>query len=62
MVSLLARREVPGADRLGRALIMDRRGDGVPGILADSWSLSGRTPDYTMIDDSDLRLVNRGAG
>lgn len=33
---------------------LDRREDGVPGILADTRSLSGRTPDCTMIDESEL--------
>ena len=36
---------------------MDRRGDGVPIILGESDDLSGRMPEYTMIDDSELRLV-----
>ena len=37
---------------------MDRWENGVPGTLADTRSLSGRTPDCTMIDESDLRPVN----
>ena len=57
IVSLLARCRMPGDESLGRTRIMDRRGDGVPVILADSTSLSGRMPEYTMIDDSELRLV-----
>lgn len=36
---------------------MDRRGDGVPVIIEASEQLSGRTPVYTLIDDSELRLV-----
>ena len=36
---------------------MDRRGDGVPIILDESRKLSGRLPEYTLIDDSELRLV-----
>jgi hypothetical protein len=36
---------------------MDRRGDGVPIILAESKKLSGRVPEYSVIDDSELRLV-----
>ena len=57
IVSLLARCRMPGDESLGRTRIMDRRGDGVPVILSDSRSLSGRVPEYTMIDDSELRLV-----
>lgn len=57
IVSLLARCPIPAEESLGRSRVMDRRGDGVPIILGDSNELSGRTPEYTMIDDSELRLV-----
>lgn len=58
IVSLLARCPV-GAEqgRLGRSQLMDRRGDGVPIILEEGNKLSGRPPEYTVIDDSELRLV-----
>ena len=36
---------------------MDRRGDGVPIILDESRELSARIPEYTPINDSELRLV-----
>ena len=36
---------------------MDRRGDGVPIILNESRELSSRLPEYSLIDDSELRLV-----
>ena len=36
---------------------MDHRGDGVPIIREECERLSGRLPEYTMIDDSELRLV-----
>ena len=55
VVSLLARCHAP-AD-LGRSRLMDRRGDGVPIIREECERLSGRLPEYTMIDDSELRLV-----
>ena len=55
IVSLLARCPAPGG--LGRTHLMDRRGDGVPIILDESRELSGRIPEYTLIDDSELRLV-----
>ena len=37
--------------------MMDRRGEGVPIILDESRKLSGRVPEYTLIDDRELRLV-----
>ena len=37
--------------------MMDRRGEGVPIILDESRELSGRVPEYTLIDDSELRLA-----
>ena len=55
IVSLLAR--CPAPTGLGRVHLMDRRGDGVPIILGESRNLSGRAPEYTVIDDSELRLV-----
>ena len=58
VVTLLARCPVPRERRdLGRSHIMDRRGDGVPIILNESYELSGRTPEYSLFDDSELRLV-----
>jgi ATP-dependent DNA helicase RecG len=57
IVSLLARCPVGGDEGLGRSFLMDRRGDGVPIILDESKRLSGRTPEYSVIDDSELRLV-----
>ena len=57
IVSLLARCRMPVDGSFGRSRIMDRRGDGVPIILGESDDLSGRMPEYTMIDDSELRLV-----
>ena len=55
IVSLLARCPAPAA--FGRVNLMDRRGDGVPIILRESQRLSGRRPEYTLIDESELRLV-----
>ena len=59
IVSLLAR--CPAPTGLGRAHMMDRRGDGVPIIRKESRELSGSLPEYTLIDDSELRLVIRAA-
>ena len=57
VVSLLARCPANDVGDIGRSHLMDRRGDGVPIILDDSLELSGREPEYTVIDDSELRLV-----
>ena len=56
VVSLLARCPV-AEDGLARRYMMERRGDGVPIILDESRDLAGRYPEYTMIDDSELRLI-----
>jgi predicted HTH transcriptional regulator len=40
-----------------RLYIMDRRGEGVPIILSESLELSGKTPEYTLIDDTELKLT-----
>ena len=55
IVSLLAQCHAPA--NLGRSRLMDRRGDGVPIIREECEKLSGRLPEYTMIDESELRLV-----
>ena len=57
IVSLLARCPANAAGETRRSHLMDRRGDGVPIILGESRELSGREPEYTVIDDSELRLV-----
>lgn len=59
IVSLLAR--CPAPTGVGRVHMMDRRGDGVPIIRQESRELSGRLPEYTLIDESELRLVIRAA-
>lgn len=55
IVSLLARCDAPSG--LGRTRLMDRRGDGVPIIRRECRKLSGRLPEYSLIDDSELRLL-----
>ena len=55
IVSLLAR--CPAPTGLGRTHLMDRRGDGVPIIREECQQLAGRLPEYSLIDDSELRLV-----
>ena len=56
--SLLA--ETPVAETIGdvgRGSYMEKRGDGVPIILRESERLSGKTPVYRLIDDSELLLT-----
>ena len=60
VVSLLAR--CPAPSDIGRTRIMDRRGDGVPIIRRECKELSGRLPEYSLIDDGELRLVVHAAG
>ena len=55
IVSLLARCAAPAG--VGRTRLMDRRGDGVPIIRKACRELSGRMPEYRLIDDSELRLL-----
>ena len=57
LVSLLTRCSVEGNENLERSRMMERRGDGVPIILSESIALSGKPPEYSLIDDSELRLV-----
>ena len=60
IVSLLAR--CPAPTGLGRTRLMDTRGDGVPIIREQCERLSGRLPDYSLVDESELRLVIWAAG
>jgi len=56
--SLLARCPMNfDADGSKRVFIMDKRGEGVPIIITESFELSGKKPEYTLIDDTELRLV-----
>ncbi len=40
-----------------RSFIMDKRGEGVPIIFTESEKLSGRRPEYKLLDDSELKLT-----
>ena len=40
-----------------RQFFMERRGDGVPIILRETEALSGKSPEYQLIEDSDLVLT-----
>ncbi len=60
LTSLLARCPIP--EELGwlgsnRTTFMDKRGEGVPLILTLSEALSGRPPEYRLIDESELMLT-----
>lgn len=60
LTSLLAKVPVP-VDiewlKTNRRTMMDKRGEGVSIILANSERISGRKPEYRLIDDSELLLV-----
>ena len=57
--SLLAKCPAPDVPWLvtDRAHIMEKRGEGVPIILDNSTRLSGREPEYRLIDDAELMLT-----
>jgi len=58
LTTLLAK--CPIEDRtaeLKRQFLMEKRGDGVPIILNESRGLSGREPEYRMIDDAEVLLT-----
>lgn len=58
LTSLLARCPMPFADFPGeRNFLMDKRGEGVPIILSVSEKLSGKRPEYRLIDDTELLLT-----
>jgi len=40
-----------------RSFIMDKRGEGVPIIITESEKLSGRKPEYRLLDDAELQLT-----
>jgi len=40
-----------------RSFIMDKRGEGVPIIITESAKLSGRRPEYLLLDDAELKLT-----
>ena len=56
--SLLARCPM-NVDAFGsqRSFIMDKRGEGVPIIINESEILSGRKPEYLLLDDAELKLT-----
>jgi predicted HTH transcriptional regulator len=62
LTSLLARCPVDDAALAGhRRHFMDKRGEGVSIILDAGERLSGRPPEYRMVDESELMLTVYGA-
>ncbi len=59
VVSFLAR--CPAPSGLDRLRLMDVRGDGVPIIRNECKRLSGHLPEYSLLDESELRLIIRAA-
>ncbi|MEW6246513.1 MAG: ATP-binding protein [Nitrospirota bacterium] len=57
IASLLAKCPVAVDLDVGRGRLMDKRGEGVPIILEESRKLSGKLPEYTLLDESELRLT-----
>ncbi len=55
IVSLLARCRARSG--FGREHLMDKRGDGVDIILEESQQLAGRKPEYSLIEENELRLL-----
>lgn len=65
ITSLLAKCAAPETDAgivTNRGTFMDKRGEGVQIILDNSERISGRRPEYRIIDDSELMLTIYAAG
>lgn len=58
LASILGRIPVESIRGSGeRQFFMERRGDGVPTIFRETEALSGKTPEYQLIDNSELVLT-----
>ena len=58
LTSVLARMPVEGiGGSADRQYFMERRGDGVPIILRETRELSGRRPEYRLVDNSEVLLI-----
>ena len=55
VVSLLAR--CPSHLDFPRQRLMEQRGEGVPRIRRETQNLTGRLPEYSLVGDSELRLI-----
>jgi ATP-dependent DNA helicase RecG len=56
IVNLLSR-YYNAREEAGRQAIIERRGEGVPKIINESKRLSGKEPEYRLIDDNELLLI-----
>ena len=56
LVNLLSR-YYNAREEAGRQALIERRGEGVPKIIKNSQALSGKRPEYRLIDDSELLLT-----
>ncbi len=58
LTSVLGRMHVKGIKGSeSRSYFMERRGDGVPIIKRETKELSGKLPEYRLVDDSEVRLT-----
>ena len=58
LTSLLARCTLPSGNGFSeRAAIMDKRGEGIPIILSESARLSGKKPQFQLLDDELLLTI-----
>lgn len=58
LTSVLTRMPVEGiSGATDRQYFMERRGDGVPIILRETWEISGRRPEYHLVDYSEVLLI-----
>lgn len=59
ITSLLAKCQIQESDKTitDRTAMMDKRGEGVPIILDQTERLSGRRPEYRLVDESELLLI-----
>lgn len=56
IVNLLSR-YYNAREEAGRQALIERRGEGVPKIIQTGEALSGKRPEYSLIDDSELLLT-----
>lgn len=62
VTTLLARCPVEDPQgEIDRSFLMEKRGEGVPIILGESRRISGRDPEYRVIDDAEVLLTIHGA-
>ncbi|MBF0107600.1 MAG: putative DNA binding domain-containing protein [Magnetococcales bacterium] len=62
LTTLLGRCPVEeGAEKLMRQYFMEKRGEGVPIIMDESFRISGRLPEYRLLDHTELLLAIHAA-